>query len=303
MIRRTMIIMLVLAALAGCTSPLVDDGGQDNGGEENRNGVVIDLTLTEEELFEGGVTQLILRATNYNPEPLTSFKATLSNPGELQGPDSSITLAEGTQDGSVTVCDVSPVPAKGAAGPGIKECIWEIGPDDGFVPASKDAVTYPLLLLMQYRGSVYNEQEALSVSFQDPEDITPDTTSDRSLTVANGDIRATVEHTSPASTSTGEVPITITVSNTGPGHIDGAVQVTFDGSLTDQGLNSGQTSCQPSGDPITLNFIRSQQTNTVECRFVLSSPGTLDDTDLTLRPEFTYRYRVSHELPLTIHKR
>lgn len=297
--RRTTLALLALVVLAGCTSPL-SGGGEDGGKEKDVSGVKIDLTLTEDKLFEGGVTELILQVSNYNPEPLTSFNATLANPGDLNGAHSSITLVAGTQDGPVTVCDVAPVPAEGVAGPGKKECIWEINPQEGFLSAGKDSVTYPLLLLMRYRGMVYNEEKGLSVSFQKPEDITPGGTESRTLNVQNGDIKATVEHRSPVSTGTGEVKVTITVTNAGSGHIVGPVQVTFDGSLMDQPLDTGQSSCLKSGGGITLNFLRSQQTNTVECRFVVSNPSGLDDTSLTLRPEFTYMYRVSHELPLTI---
>lgn len=290
--QRTVIMLLVLAVLAGCTSPL--DGGGEDGTEEDRTGVTIDISLTEDELFTGGITQLIVRAQNYNPEPLTAFTATLTNPGDLTD-SGALRLAEGTQGDGVTVCDASPVPAEGLAGPGIEECIWEITPGEGFVPAGKDSVTLPLLLLMNYTGTVYNEERALSVTFQDPQDITPGTTDSRSVTVNNGDIRGTVTHTSPVGTDSGEVPVTVTVANTGPGHITGAVRVGFSGSLAQQ-ADAG-SSCT---DDLTLTFIRSQQTQTVECRFVVPNPGGLDDTEFQVRPEFTYTYRVSHELPLTV---
>lgn len=294
MMRNTALMLLVLAVLAGCTTPLSD--GDDGGPDQERTGVTIDLSLTEDELFEGGVTQMIVRVENYNPEPLTPFWVTLANAGDLVDAGA-LTLAEGTEHGDVTVCGVSEVPAEGLAGPGTRECIWEISPPEGFVPVRRDAVTLPLLLLMNYTGTVYSEDRALSVAFQDPEDITPGSTESRSVTVENGDIRATMTHTSPVSTDSGAVPVTVTVSNTGPGHIEGEVAVNFSGSLTQQSLDAESSSCLPE---LTLAFIRSQRTNTVECQFALSNPATLDDTEFTLRPEFTYTYRVSHELPLTV---
>lgn len=293
MMRRTAFMLLALVVLAGCTSPL---GGGEGDGDQERTGVEIDLSLTADEVFAGGMTQLIGQVQNYNPEPLTAFTVTLANAGDLAS-SGALTLAEGTEGDEVTVCTLEEVPAEGLSGPGIRECIWEIAPPDGFVGAGKDSVTLPLLLLMNYAGTVYSEGSALPVTFQDPEDITPGATASRSVTVENGDIRATMTHTAPVSTASGEVPVSISVANTGSGHIQGEVDIDFSGSLTDLSLDTGQSSCLPR---VTLNFIRSQQTNTVECQFVVSSPGNLDDTDFTLRPEFTYTYRVSHELPLTI---
>lgn len=294
--------LLAAMLVAGCVSPpQPDTPSPTNSTSTDASSVVQQSSLDTTQIFAGGTTRMILTLQNPRNQPLQDVTTAVGNRGTLQ-------FTRRVPHGNTAQeyrCHYDQVPGGEASSPVTRRCVWEIAAPNDIVGVSRDSATFPLTAYVTYRSTV-TPNDALSVSFRKQQDITPRDRTERTVSAGNGDIAVTVAHASPVAAAPAEIPVTITVNNRGPGTIvsdsqdQRGVTVAFGGTLGDARWDMQESTCADGGQKQkTVTIHDTAQRTQISCTIVLAENALAGKT-YSLRPSATYRYRVTHDTPITI---
>lgn len=288
--RARLLALLVVVAVAGCTSPLGDGGGDGDSGPTIEGVKVVQAELEDSTLSRDRETRLVLRVENTNPVPVRNFTASLSNTGPL-----SVELGSGP-------CGPEGSTLSAAAGSAItRTCVWNIST---YGVSGTQVGTYPVQLRLAYNATVTMVQNTPKFTFvSDVEDRSETTQS-----YSNGELEMTVRHVSEQSTGAANVETDIAVEDVGGGDVipggDGTdVRLRYGGSMMDSFRFWGGDVSEDLGTRRcrNINFIGGSSSGSTTCVLYPSGSASFSEGEtLNLRVAAGYTYRRFLELPITV---